>query len=1137
MKIRHFLLPTILILSCLSVGAIHAEIGNSESVNFARWPAPSPDGSTLAFSWAGSIWTVPISGGQATRLTSSDGYDWVPIWSPDGEKIAFMSNRYGSEDLFVVDASGGTPERITFAANNDILSGWTPDGKSLIFSTRRGGQWPDNRAPYVVDLQDDRGSGPGAPRILVPCGGYGATVNPQGNTVAFAFGPGNGYRQGYQGTHKQDIWLYKPENGDFHRVTENRTENMEPQWSADGSRLYFRSELGGIGNLWTYVPSDESLIEITHVTGTGLWHPRIGGPAGAEIVAYEWGDAIYIQDIPEGSPREIRITAWLDENPNTPETLVRNSGASEYALSPDGAELAFVYRGEIFCVRTDGIGGTEAAQLTDHPARDWEIAWYPRGDALLFTSDRDGIEQFYRVTSDDPDRERLSVSRRFKVERIANIDESCSRAVFAPVQDSDELPDNDELTIAYIRKTGALWFMDGDGGHQRKLFDHWGTLDFSFSPDGRWIAYSRQDDDYNVDCFIAAVDPDDPDLPPCPTDGRQPFPGLTGTRAHDPSWENSEINITRHPDDDYLPVWSPDGSKIGFTSTRNRDNVDAYFVFLKLEDEERSINAWELQEEPLPALPEPVTESEETEEDTEDAEEETEDEPVEEEEAPFLVEIDFENIHYRARRLTSDPLNEVLWGFSPDGETIVFTSDSDGSSDIWQIKWTGEDAKALTNNAEPGEIIWHREADRIFYLAGGSIASNKPGGGDAQTHGFTARMTVFPYEERNYKFNETWRIQDMWFYDENFHGRDWDAIREEFEPIIQATRHYRDFNDAVNMMFGRLNTSHLSYRDAGQGPVGPETGYLGCGFTEDDEPGLLIEWVTPASPADHLEIGLEPGDRIVSINGFDVGGWGDAPIGNYWRALEGTYGREIEIGFIDSDGESADPVWTRLIPTDYWGWWAFEYEAWTAENLRIVDELSGGRLGYMHIRRMYEDTMERFEQDLYTVGHGREGFIIDVRWNSGGWTTDFLLSMLETRRHALTQPRDGNLGYPEDRTAFYTTTAPLAVLVNQWSFSNAEVFSHAIQQLGRGQLIGWTTAGGVISTGGTRLADGSYISLPRRGWWGIDPETGVIEYNLEGTGAVPEVMVDRLPPDIARGVEPQLEAAVEALMAELGIRP
>ncbi|HDS30914.1 MAG TPA: hypothetical protein ENN67_07730, partial [Firmicutes bacterium] len=792
-----FIVINILIFMLFFTGMAPADTGGAETVKFGRYPAPSPDGRTLAFSWAGSIWTVGVEGGRATRITASDGYDWNPIWSPDGRKIAFMSNRFGSECLFIVDSKGGTPQQCTFSSNNDFLSGWTPDGKSLIFSSRRGGRWPDYRSPHILDISAERGEGPSAPRQFVPCPAYGAVISPDGEVVAFEFGPGNGYRQGYKGTRSQSIWLYFPENGRFEQVTFDDVPATDPQWSADGRKLYFRSERGGVGNLWMLDRSDGEIKKVTNVTGSGLWHPRTGGPTGAEIVAYQWGNDIWVQNIPDGRPRKVEIQAWLDENPDTPENRVFTSSASEYALSPDGVEVAFVVRGEIFCVRADGVGGTEAARLTNHPARDWQISWYPRGDSILFTSDRDGVEQLYRVSSDDPDHERLSESRRFKVERLTNVSEPCWLAVFAPVpKENKTVPANNELVIGYIRNTGDLWLMDGNGENQRNLFKHWDMPNFSFSPDGRWLAYSRQDEDYNSDIFIAAVNPDDPYLPNCPRDGWQAFPGRSGARGLVPSWADGEVNITRHPDDDFYPVWSPDGSKIGFTSIRYFDNVDAYFVFLKKADDERLLRLWEAQAEPLPALPDPPVTDEEDE-----PEDETEaDEP--EEDTAFRVDIDFDRIHHRARRLTTHPGNETLRAFSPDGKTIVYTSDSDGSLDIWQIDWTGRDEKSLTNNASPDQILWHEKANRIVYMSGGKISSVKPGGGDSKTHAFTARMTIDPLSERMHKFHEAWRLQNIWFYDENFHGRDWPALRNEYEPLAQASRHYRDFNDVINMMYG-----------------------------------------------------------------------------------------------------------------------------------------------------------------------------------------------------------------------------------------------------------------------------------------------------------------------------------------------
>lgn len=1146
---RNALIPTAvtILFILLGLGTASAVTGDAEIVRFARYPAPSPDGTTLAFSWAGDLWTAPIGGGRATRLTSSDGYDHTPIWSPDGSTIAFMSDRYGSEDLFIIDSQGGTPERITFASNGDILSGWTLDGTGLLFSSRRGGVWPNNREPHAVYFESDQGYGPSAPVNLVPSPGYQAVMHPDGDRIAFHFGPGNRYREGYTGTHKEDIWIYRMSTGEFTRVTDNEYTNTDPMWSRDGSVLYYRSEEGsGVGNLWAWDPSTGDKTRITNYRDTGIWHPRIGGPDGAEIVTYEWMGGIYVQDLDGGSPREIHINAWLDEDPDTPRAMSFSTGATEFEMSPDGNEMAFVVRGEIFCVRADGVGGTTAAQLTNHPARDWEIQWYPRGDAILFTSDRDGIEQLYRVRSDDPDNERLSESRRFVVERLARIDEPCRNAKFAPVQagDEDATIDESELTIAYIRNLGDVWFMDGDGNNHRNLYSHHFGSDFEFSPDGRWLAYSRDDDDYNSDIYIAAVDPENPDLPPCPSDGWQPFPGRSGATGLLPSWADGEVNITRHPDDDYMPRWSPDGSKLGFSSSRNLDNLDAYFIFLQVQDDERPVSEWDIQAEPLPPLPEPQSdepeEDEEVEEETggesENGVDDEESEEEEEEEEPLIVNIDFENIHFRSRRLTTDIGSEFLYDFSPDGEYIIYTSNSFGSNDIYQVKWTGEERKVVAGNASAQVIYWHTGVDRIYYMTpGGTIKSFKSGGDSAESHNFSAAMEIDPYAERMYKFDELWRIEGQQFYDPDFHGQDWDQLHNDYEPLVEAARHFRDLGDAVNLMLGRLNSSHLSYSDAGRGPSGPDTGYLGCGLLEDSEPGLIIDWITPGTPISHVELGIEPGDRIVNINGYDVGGYGERPIGNWWRAMEGSTGREIEIGVIGRDSDDGEPEWIRIRPETYTAWLENSYQDWMSDNNRTVEDISGGRLGYMHIKRMYETWVERFEQDLYTTGHGKDGIIIDVRWNSGGWVTDYLLAILNTERHALTRPRDGGLGYPEDRTLFYTYTGPLVVIANQYSFSNAEIFSHAIQTLDRGLLIGWQTGGGVISTGGTRLVDGSYLSLPRRGWWTIDPETGGILLNLEGNGAIPDVWVDLLPPDFANGVDPQLTTSVETLMGELGM--
>jgi tricorn protease len=448
--------------------------------------------------------------------------------------------------------------------------------------------------------------------------------------------------------------------------------------------------------------------------------------------------------------------------------------------------------------------------------------------------------------------------------------------------------------------------------------------------------------------------------------------------------------------------------------------------------------------------------------------------------------------------------------------------------DLWQMDWTGENVTELTNGADPGQVAWNMQNERIYFLGGGRVSSRKNGGGDAMNHAFNAEFSVKALDEKLYKYNEVWRIQNKWFYDADFHGRDWNALGDEYRGLYAESRHYRDANDAMNQLLGRLNSSHLWYSEAGSPPPGPDTGYLGCEFIEDENPGLIVDRITPDTPIAREEFGIEWEDRIVSINGYDVGGWGENPVGNWWRALESTVGKSIELGYIKWDDETDTVNWIRVTPTDYWGWYQAEYENWIEGNRAYIEMLTYEQVGYLHIQRMYDDSLERFEQDLYAAANGKKALVIDVRYNSGGWTTDWLLAMLNTERHALTVPRDGGYGYPEDRTPVYTTDIPVIVLCNEWSFSNAEIFSHAIKNLGRGVLVGWPTGGGVISTGNMSLADGSRLSLPRRGWYAVNPDTMEILYNMEGQAAIPDYMYEITPWDLAAGIDPQLDLAVDA---------
>ncbi len=392
---------------------------------------------------------------------------------------------------------------------------------------------------------------------------------------------------------------------------------------------------------------------------------------------------------------------------------------------------------------------------------------------------------------------------------------------------------------------------------------------------------------------------------------------------------------------------------------------------------------------------------------------------------------------------------------------------------------------------------------------------------------FAARVTYDRQAMRAQVFDEAWRELDSHFYDPAFHGNDWRALRDRYRPLALAASTRRDFDEAMNWMLGELNASHMGFRPP-RGKGAPSTGQLGVEL----EPaaggrGVRITEVLPDTPASRVDVALQVGERIVAVNGRDLG-----PTDNFFAALTDTVGQRVRLRVAGEKGERE----VALTPAKLSEARDARYLQWTRERRAIVDAHSGGRLGYIHIQGMDSPSLEDFSRELYAAANGKQGLLIDVRNNGGGWTTDYLMAILTVKRHAWTVPRDGDpkiKAYPQDRLPLPAWTRPAVTLCDEASYSNAEIFSWAFKTLRRGPLVGMPTFGAVISTGGAGLADGSWVRLPERGWFAAD--SGV---PMENHGCPPDHLVAQPPEqDLAKDRDAQLEKAVEVLLAELPADP
>ncbi|MBU1699408.1 MAG: hypothetical protein KJ970_16635 [Candidatus Eisenbacteria bacterium] len=1069
-----------LLILCLSTAA-------SAQVRFPRHPAPSPDGSQIAFCYQGDIWIVPAEGGVARRVTAHPAYDAYPLWSPDGTLIAFASNRNGNEDIFVIPVESGALRQLTYHSGSDIPTDWTPDGKDLIIETRRDLRDGWNRALYQISLEG------GTPFPFLSTGGEQGVLSPDATKFAYVRGSVSWWRRGYEGNARYRIWLHEIGTDQFHNLTMTAPEgeepgiNAHPAWFPDGEHILYLSESKGISNLKILSISSGDRLFLTRFQEGRLRFPRLAD--NGSLAAFEYEDGIYTLPVPAefpppGSsswsqepeePRRLNIAIPSDRVEPDELRLNVSSNAEEFVISPDGRQIAFVYRGDIFAMKS-GEEEPWSLRLTNSPARDYQIQWTPDSEGIIFVSDEAGCRDIYLMRSTDELDPRLARSLHREIKRLTSGAE----------EKWDPKPSPDGEWIAYIHGNGTLMTMRKDGSNQKTIVEGWSTLEYEWSPDGKWFVFSRDDNEDNEDVWIVAAD------------------GKEGP-----------YNISQHPDNDGSATWSPDGRIIAFSSRRDYTNqADIWYVWLSREDEEKSKEDI-LDEEDLKKIIEGNgADSGEERENKKDKKEKRE--------TPE-IRIDFKGIHKRLHRVTRFPSEESRVLVSKDGRSFFFTSDSGGENDLWKISWDGTDKKRLTSGGQnPRNLQWGPEKQQIYYLKeGGGIASISSSGGDPKSFPYNGNMTVNIRAERAQLFDEAWRrLRDV-FYDPDFHGADWSAAREKYKPWALDASTSEDLFDIIRMMLGELNGSHLQIYPNSQNGTGVETGSLGVIFDPDYEgPGYKILHVVPETPADRRSSRLFPGDMILSINGEDI-----RPGDNIWKKLEGTTQKKTLLVVARSAGGEEEVV---IRPDSFREFRSSLYKEEMEDRRRYVGEAGGSRVAYIHIGAMSVEDLEVLERDLYAEAHGKDGLIIDVRDNVGGWITDMLLTILLAGDHATTYSREGGPGYPQGRRVLSAWTKPLVVLCNEFSFSNAEIFSWSIRTLGRGKVVGQQTYGGVISTGATTLIDGSRLRLPGRGW--ISKLDGS---NMERVGCTPDIVVENRPDALQRGVDQQLEVAVQLALQEI----
>jgi Tol biopolymer transport system component/C-terminal processing protease CtpA/Prc len=1050
---------------------------NAQQPQLLRQPAVNNDGSLVAFSFQGDIWTVPATGGKASRLTIHEAYESNPVFSPDGKQIAFSGARFGNNDIFVMPAEGGLPKRLTFHSSNDNIASWTQPNQ-IIFSTAR--EFRQIERPSEVYSISPKG---GTEQRIMDVVGYDPVISPDGRFIAFVRGDINPVaRQDYRGSSNRDIWLYDVKNKTYNKLPGFSTNDILPQWSGN-SILYFLSSNEGAYNLYKLNINEGGKAtgnpeKITNYKDESIRYFNIS--TDGSTIVFEKEMDLYLMKTAGNAIRKLNVVINADERFDATEQKIVSSGAESYAVSPNGKLLAYTIRGEVFIKEADKEK-TRSINVSDHPYRDVEPAWL-NDSSLIFCSDRsNGNFEMYLYRSSDTSERNIFKSLKHELTRITKTDKDETSPVIS----------SDGKQIAYVRGRGTFIVSDispdGKLSNEKILNESWDAPNgITWSPDNKWLAYSLNDLDYNEEVFIQAAD--------------------NSSKA---------VNVSMHPRNDNQPFWSADGSKLGFISERgSARSQDVYFVWLKKEDWEKETADW--QDKDITADNGNKSGGDKT-----------------DKKAAKPMKIDFDKIYERIVQVTNFPGNESDLSISKDGETFYYTTTSSTAKgrDLYSIKWDGKDLKELTKAAtNPSNVTMDREGKYLYYNRSGSLARIDLKSGTTDGLPFVSKMKIDYIAERTQIFEEAWRTIRDGYYDPNFHGYNWNKLHDKYkERCIYASTN-NDFRDMFNLLLGELNSSHMGLTAPDRAITQRDiTGLLGVELMPVNN-GMKVNHVIPETPADKTASKLNEGDIITAINGnaFNADE-------NFYNELNGLVNEKILLTVINAEGKSRE---VAIRPT------ASEvnslYDEWVENRKKLVEKFSGGRLGYIHIRSMDFPSFDVVEREFTAAGFGKEGLIIDVRYNGGGSTTDYLMTILNYKQHAYTIPRGASDNLERDKLKFRSHypigerlvyaawTKPSIAICNEGSYSNAEIFSHAYKTLGVGKLVGVPTNGSVISTGGKSLLDGSFVRLPGRGWF-----VKATDKNEELGPAVPDIIVENQIDWISKGTDDQLRVAVEELLKEI----
>lgn len=1035
------------------------------SQSWLRYPKISPDGSKIAFCYKGDIYIVFTEGGEAKPMVFTDAYEFMPVWSHDGKYLAFASDRYGNFDVYVISVEGGEAKRLTYHSANDFPYSFTPNNQQVIFNSSRVDE-PENRQfpsrilneLYQVPIQG------GISKLILTTPAQDVNISKDGNFLIFhdIKGYEDPWRKHHTSSVTRDIWLYDIQNKEHKQLTNYEGEDRNPVFGPNQKDYYFLSERNGSFNV--YKSNIESPTSITALTQFKNHPIRFLSVSNNGTLCFSYHGDIYT--LKEGQePKKISIYLNNENRKKGIQYLTLNDGITEFAVSPNQKEIAFVNRGDIFIA---SVEGNQVKQLTFTPYQERSVSFSPDGKKILYAAEKENSWKIFTLEIVNPKELYFYSATSYKEETLVANEQENFQPTFSP----------DGKEVAFLEERTTLKVINLSTKEVRTILSaEWnysyadGDQYYEWSPDGKW--------------FLVKFNPKEvwiSEIGIIPSDGKGQL-----------------TNLSLNGYEDHTPKFHWHGKAFLWFSNRHGmkshgswgSQSDVYACFLS----QAAYDQFLLSKEDWSTWKEENIEL------------------YKKDTADRTVIIDLQDIQFRKVRLTpfSSLLYDAVW--SKDYEKLYFLVRAENKIDLYVHKFREKETKVLCKlNAEnAGNLSFTKDFKFLFVLTDGKIQKIDVEKSENKTIS-TSVEWQYDYEaEKKYLFEHQWRQVLKKFYRKDLHQVKWEFYKKEYENKLPHIQNNYDFAELCSELLGELNASHTGCRYTPNFPNGDQTASLGVFYDHSHQGiGVKIKEIMPKSPIlRNINTLIDKGTVIESIDNQIIDGKMD-----FYAFLNKKAGKWVLLKGKNSKGQAFEEK-VKAISLAEEG--ELLYLRWVELNHQEVESLSNGKVGYAHVRGMNDASFRDFYEQVLGRHSNKLALIVDTRFNGGGWLHDDLCTFLSGKKYVEFEPREQKIGYDPQRKWIY----PSCVLVGESNYSDAHFFPYSYKALGIGKLIGMPVPGTATAVWWEKMIDPTLVfGIPQVGVKTLDGQF------LENNQLSPDVKVFNDYDNVANGKDFQLERAV-----------